>query len=235
MIFDTELVHGIFLKRYKRFLTDIRLDDGTVVVAHTNNSGSMKTCTEEGAEVYLKYHDDAKRKTKYSWEMIKINNSWIGVNTLVPNKLVFDTIVNKKIKELAMYTEVKREVKFEDSRFDVWAKNHHEECFVEVKNVTYKQGDFALFPDAVSLRGQKHLHALVRAKKAGYRAVMFYVIQRSDISKFGMAKSIDPNYAKALYEAEQEGVEVFAYVADVNNKYIELSRQVEFVRDNACK
>lgn len=226
MQFSKPLVHGKLIKRYKRFLADVVLDSGEIVIAHCTNSGSMKTCIEEGAEVYLTHVDDPKRKTKYTWEMIKINDDWIGINTGKPNVLVYEAIRDQKIVDLDRYTEAKREVKFEDSRFDVFAKNNEEECFVEVKNVSMKVGEYARFPDAVTTRGKKHLETLIRVKESGMRAVMFYVIQRSDVSVFGPAYGIDPTYAEALKKAIDNGVEVFAYQAKVTPKGIELIKQL---------
>ena len=226
MKFSKPLIHGIFLKRYKRFLTDVKLDNGDVVVAHCTNSGSMKSCLEEGAEVFLTPVDDPKRKTKFTWEMIKINGKWVGINTGWPNVLAFEAIKNNEIEKLSGYTTVKREVKFTDSRFDVYCENDNEQCFVEVKNVTMKVGDYALFPDAVTTRGQKHLNTLIEVKKRGMRAVMLYIIQRSDISVFGVAKEIDPEYAKLLKQAVDLGVEVIAMQAAVSPNAIDLVKEI---------
>ncbi len=226
MQFLKSLVHGKLIKRYKRFLADIELDSGEFVIAHCTNSGSMKTCIEEGAEVYLTHVDDPKRKTKYTWEMIKIDGDWIGVNTGAPNVLVYEAIRDQEIEGLNAYTEAKREVKFEDSRFDVFANNDHEDCFIEVKNVSMKVGDHARFPDSVTTRGKKHLETLIRVKESGMRAVMFYVIQRSDVSVFGPAYDIDPKYAEALKKAVDSGVEVFAYQAKVSPEGIDLVKQL---------
>lgn len=228
MIFPTALVHGKLIKRYKRFLADVELDTGEVVLAHTSNTGSMKSCLEEGAEVYLTYVDDPKRKTNYTWEMIKINNSWVGINTAMPNLLVFEAVKNQQIKELSGYSFIKREVKFDDSRFDVFASNEKQECYIEVKNVSLKVENYARFPDAISLRGQKHLKTLVKAKEEGKRAVMVYVIQRSDVAIFAPAKDIDPEYAKILKEAHKKGVEIFPIRANVSPTKIELAELLPF-------
>lgn len=210
MEFQTKLIRGTLIKRYKRFLADVELEDGTIITAHCTNSGSMKTCIEVGAPVLLSRSDNPKRKTAYTWEMIYINNNWIGINTMVPNKIVYDAIIANEIDSLSGYSNVLREVKFEDSRFDIYAENEKEKCFVEVKNVTMKDGDYALFPDAITVRGRKHLDTLIKVKKQGMRAVMVYVIQRMDVSKFSTAKSIDAEYDKALKNAMNNGVEVIA-------------------------
>lgn len=228
MKFDKVLVHGKLIKRYKRFLADIELDSGEIVVAHCTNSGSMKSCLENGAEVYLTPVDDPKRKTRFTWEMIKINNDWVGINTGNPNKLAFETISNHQIPGLDRYTTVEREVKFGDSRFDVYAENETEKCFIEVKNVSMKENEYALFPDAVTTRGQKHLKTLIEVKQQGMRAVMLYIIQRSDVQLFAPAKEIDPNYAALLKQAWEAGVEIFPMQAKVTTEQIALVRKLPF-------
>lgn len=228
MIFKEKLVHGTLIKRYKRFLADIKLDNGTVVVAHCTNSGSMKSCLENGAEVYLTPENDPKRRTKFTWEMIKINGDWIGINTGNPNKLAFEAISAGKISELAGYSTVKREVQFGDSRFDIYAENDSEKCFVEVKNVTLKEGKYALFPDSVTTRGRKHLKTLMDVKAAGMRAIMLYIIQRSDVAVFAPAIEIDPDYANAFEFAVNVGVEVLAMEAKVTPEKIELVKRIPF-------
>ncbi len=228
MKFDNKLIKAKLIKRYKRFLTDVELEDGSVVVAHCTNSGSMKTCIEEGAPVYLSPATDPKRKTKFTWEMIFMNGDWIGINTIIPNKLAFEAIKNGEIEKLRGYTFVKREVKFGDSRFDIYAENETEKCFVEVKNVTMKVGNHALFPDAVTTRGRKHLETLIEVKKSGIRAVMLYVIQRMDIEVFGPAEDIDPEYAKSLRKAIKHGVEVIAVQAKVSPEGIEIVGELAF-------
>lgn len=226
MKFQEKLEHGRLIRRYKRFLADIRLDDGTEVVAHCTNSGSMTSCLEEGAEVFLTPERDPKRKTKFTWEMIKINNDWVGINTGIPNKLAFEGISSGIIPGLSGYSKVKREVKFGDSRFDIFAENDHEKCFVEVKNVTMKVGNYALFPDAVTTRGQKHLKTLTEVKAAGIRAVMLYIIQRSDVEIFAPATEIDPDYAKALKLAIKAGVEIIAMQVKVTPLAITFSKKI---------
>jgi len=226
MEFQNKLVHGTLIKRYKRFLAEIRLDDGTEVVAHCTNSGSMKSCLENGAEVYLTPVADPKRRTKFTWEMIKINGGWVGINTGNPNKLAYEAISAGKIPELAGYTNVKREVVFGDSRFDVFAENETEKCFVEVKNVSLKEGKYALFPDAVTTRGQKHLKTLMEVKATGIRAVMLYIVQRTDVEIFAPAKEIDPGYAKALKLAVNAGVEVIVMQVEVTPEGIYLKKKL---------
>ena len=220
MEFTKQLIHGRLLKRYKRFLADVTLDDGREVTAHCTNSGSMKSCLEEGAEVWLSPVDDPKRKTRFTWEMIRIGGDWVGINTSHPNVLAFEWISNGMIAGLEGMTGLKREMQWEDSRFDLFGEGPEGPFFIEVKNVTLKEGNRALFPDAVTERGRKHLNTLVRVKKAGMRAVMLYVVQRMDVSIFSPAREIDPAYGEALDEAVRRGVEVFVVQARVTPERI---------------
>ncbi len=228
MLFETPLIHGTLIKRYKRFLSDIRLDDGSVVVAHCTNSGSMKTCIEEGAEVYLSPAKDPKRKTRFTWEMIKINGQWVGVNTSHPNLIAFEAIKDGTIEQLKGYTHVQREVKTGDSRIDIMAQNENETCFIEVKNVTMKVGNYARFPDAVTTRGKKHLDELIKLKQQGIRAVMLYIIQRSDVELFAPAHDIDPTYTKTLQKAFEAGVEIIPLRVKVSPKKIIPEKTLQF-------
>lgn len=229
MEYSQALVHGKLIRRYKRFLAEAELDSGERVTAHCTNSGSMKTALEEGAEVYLSPVNDPKRKTRFTWEMIKINGDWVGINTHIPNLLAYELISAGQLEGLQNYPQVRREVKYGDSRFDILAENMQEKCFVEVKNVTMKSGSQALFPDAVTSRGRKHLNTLMKVKENGSRAVMLYVIQRRDVKEFAAAKSIDPDYANTLKEAAQKGVEVIPLRVRVTPKGIYKDRILKFV------
>lgn len=228
MNFKNPLVHGILIKRYMRFLADIKLDSGQIVTAHCTNSGSMKSCLESGAEVYLSPVDDPSRKTKFTWEMIKINGDWVGINTSNPNKLAFEEVKAGGIEKLKGYSEVQAEVKYGDSRFDLMAKNNNETCFIEVKNVTYKEGNYALFPDAITSRGKKHLETLVKVKEQGMRAVMLYIIQRTDVEIFSTANQIDPEYSNALKKAHKKGVEIIPLQVKVTPQSIEIVKEIPF-------
>lgn len=225
MKFDT-LQKGTLIKRYKRFLTDIALEDGTVILAHCANSGSMKSCIEEGADVYCSPVKDPKRKTRFTWEMIRIGDGWVGINTGIPNQVASDWIREGVIHGFEQYDTIRREVKWEDSRFDIYLENAQEKCFVEVKNVTLKVGDVAMFPDAVTTRGRKHLETLIRVKQQGMRAVMLYFVQRMDVDAFAPAADIDPGYAEALGKAIEAGVEVIVVQAKVTPEEITFARML---------
>jgi sugar fermentation stimulation protein A len=232
MKFKKQLIHGRLERRYKRFLADVILDDGSLVVAHCTNSGSMLSCLEEGAEVWLSPVDDPKRKTQFTWEMIKIGGDWVGINTSNPNALAMEWVDQGMIPGLEGLRNLKREVKWEDSRFDLYgemtdegsAAGRERGCFIEVKNVTLKEGERVLFPDAVTQRGRKHLNTLIRVKRAGMRAVMLYVVQRMDVRIFSPARNIDPEYGKALDEALRQGVEIIVAQARVTPENIEYHR-----------
>jgi sugar fermentation stimulation protein A len=226
MIYQPALIHGKLIRRYKRFLADVLLDDGSEIIAHCTNSGSMKSCLETGADVYLSPVNDDKRRTRFTWEMISINGDWVGINTSVPNKLAYEAIIAGVIPGFENITAVTREVSYGNSRFDLFAECREEKCFIEVKNVTLKQGGYALFPDAITIRGQKHLKTLVEVKKAGMRAVMLYIVQRTDVVVFAPATEIDPVYALLLREAVREGVEVIVMQAKVSPLGIEIINQM---------
>lgn len=231
MKFSAPLIRGFLIKRYKRFLADVQLDDGQIVTSHCTNSGSMKSCLEPGAEVYLSKSTDPKRKTPYTWEMIRINGSWVGIHTQHPNKIAKEAIEAGQIDALTGYERVIPEVKVYDSRLDLMALRADETCFIEVKNVTLKEGEFARFPDAVTTRGLKHLRTLMHLKAEGHRAVMLYIIQRTDVAVFAPAPLIDPEYARALKEACLAGVEIIPLQVTVTPTSIEPLKILPFQLD----
>ena len=225
-----ELIPGRLIKRYKRFLADVVLDNGETITAHCPNSGSMKACSAPDQPVYVSYHDNPKRKLKYTWELIQMPTSLVGVNTQVPNRLVYHSIVHGQVEELAGYDAVKREVKAgKNSRIDLMLSgNGRRTCFVEVKNCTLVEDGVALFPDAVTSRGRKHLNELQRLIGEGCRCVMFYLIQRMDANLFKPADHIDPAYGEALREAVEQGVEVLAYDVSIDQQQIVLNASVPY-------
>lgn len=226
MQLQKNLIKGTLLKRYKRFLADVELPDGSVVTAHTPNSGSMKGCNMPGSPVYLSRSDNPKRKLKYTLEIIDVNGVLVGIHTGHPNKLVEEAIRTGVIKELHGYDTIRREVKYgQNSRIDLLLQGENlPDCYVEVKNVTLAENGVALFPDAVTTRGQKHLNELMEMVQQGFRAAMVFVVQRGDVSAFSPARNIDPEYAKLLKFAKENGVEVLAYLADVGLNEIVLTR-----------
>ena len=206
---STKLIHGTFIKRYKRFLVDVKLDDGQIATAHCTNSGTLKSCIMPGAPVIISPTNNPKRKTQFTWEKIKIGDTWIGVNTLEANKIAHQILKNEYIDDLKNITLIKPEVKFGDSRIDFYAEDGDNKYFIEVKNVTYRFGDYAIFPDAKTTRGQKHLRELMKAIDQGYKAAMLYIIQRNDTKIFAPAWNIDPTYGELLQEAYKKGVKIY--------------------------
>ncbi|GHB32949.1 sugar fermentation stimulation protein [Pseudovibrio japonicus] len=214
MRFDVPLVTGQLIKRYKRFLADVTLDDGgTEVTAHCANSGSMMGLKEPGIKVWLTPNDDPKRKLKYSWEMLEIDGAMVGINTSRPNGLVEEAIEAGRIPELTGYDKLRREVKYgKNSRIDILLEGEDDKrTYVEVKNVTLAREDgVAEFPDAVTARGAKHLDELSDMVREGHRAAMVFLIQRDDCDALVLARDIDPKYGEAFDAAVKAGVEVYA-------------------------
>ena len=222
------MIRGRLIKRYKRFLADVKLDDGRVVTAHCPNSGKMTACCDPGMPVYLSRHDDPKRKLKYTWEMIEMPTSLVGVNTHLPNRLVAESINRGVVDELYGYESLQREVTTGgNSRIDIMLSDRQKgRCYVEVKNCTLVQNGVAAFPDAVTVRGLKHLVELRRLVKNGARCVMFYLIQRMDADLFTPADAVDPDYGKELRRAAGEGVEIMAFDVAMTLGWIRLNRRI---------
>jgi len=223
------LIQGSLIRRYKRFLADVRLRNGRVVVAHCPNSGSMLACSEPGRMVYLSRHNNPKRRLRYTWELIEMPTSLVGVNTMVPNRLVKAAILAGLIDRLTGYEKVRSEVAYgTNSRIDLLLEKGPMRCFVEVKNCTLVTDGAASFPDAITTRGLKHLKELQAQVRSGDRSVMFYLIQRMDAGLFRPADRIDPAYGRELRRAIQNGVEVMAYDVAIDLKGIELNRKIPF-------
>ncbi len=225
-----DLIPGTLVRRYKRFLADVNLSSGKTVTAHCPNSGAMLECSEPGRPVYLSYHDNPKRKLKYTWELIEMPESLVGVNTLVPNRLVKKSIEGGQIKKLAGYDKVLAEAKAgEHSRLDLLLKNGKKpDCYVEIKNCTLVKDNVAKFPDAVTTRGFKHLVELQRLVAEGCRCVMFYLIQRTDAVLFQPADHIDPEYGRELRKALDNGVEILVYDVMIDMKSICVNRELPY-------
>lgn len=227
MRFPDPLIRGRLLRRYKRFLADVELADGGTVVAHCANPGSMLGLAEPGSEVWLSPSRNPARKLKFSWELTAVGGHMVGINTGVPNGLVADALEAGKVKELAGYGTLRREVRYgKNSRIDILLEDGaRPPCYVEVKNVHMKRGSAAAeFPDSVTARGTKHLGELADVVKDGGRAVMFYLVQRDDCERLEIAADIDPAYDQALRTALSQGVEALCYSCTVTPAAIELSR-----------
>lgn len=236
MDFPTPLIEGRLIKRYKRFLSDIQLPNGDVVVAHCPNTGSMKRCQQDDARVWLSKSDNPKRKLGFTWELVEIDREHLAcINTGYPNKLVGEAIRNGVVKELLGYTEQKAEVKYgEKSRIDwLLTGSDGQKCYVEVKNVTLLEEDGkGYFPDAVTERGRKHLHELAKMVEEGHRAVLFFCVSHTGIDSVAPAAHIDEKYALAFAEVLKKGVEVLAYKVDITTKKMVVNYSVPVVPSN---
>ena len=235
MKFPDPLIRGRLIKRYKRFLTDIELQDGKVVVAHCANSGSMLSVNDPGAEVWISPARNPDRKLRYTWEIIRIGRTLVGVNTSHPNAIAANAVARGQIPELLGYDNLKREVKYgKNSRIDLLLKQEesgkNKNCYVEIKSVTMKRDRSrnapVEFPDAITKRGTKHLVELSDMVKQGHRAVMLYLTQRVDCPAFTIAGDIDPDYENGLDRAMQAGVEVLCYSCRVTRRGITLNKPV---------
>ena len=217
MLFDSALVGGQLLRRYKRFLADVRLDSGETVIAHTANTGAMTGCAQPGSRVWLSASSNPKRKCKYTWELVEAEGgTLVGINTLRANHLVAEQLNSADVPELSGYESISREVAYgkEGSRIDLLLEQHlRPPCYVEVKNVTLVEMGVAMFPDAISLRGQKHLRELMTVVANGDRAVLCFCIQRHDVHEFRPADHVDVHYGQLLREAYAWGVDVLALKA----------------------
>jgi sugar fermentation stimulation protein A len=222
------LLSGTLIRRYKRFLADVVLESGETVTAHCPNSGSMQACAQPGRPVYVSHHDDPRRKLKYTWQIIDMPTSLVGVNTQVPNRLVQLAVTGGRVPELAGYRNVRREVKTgRHTRLDLLLEEPgRRSCFVEIKNCTLVTDGDACFPDAVTTRGLKHLKELQKLSSEGSRSVIFYLVQRMDAEVFHPADHIDAAYGRELRRAVERGVEMLVYDVAIDFEKIRIRRPV---------
>lgn len=234
MHFTAPLVQATLRRRYKRFLADVRLDDGDLATVHCPNTGSMLGCTEPGSRVWLSRSSNPRRKYALTWELVEVRGGiLVGINTTRSNRLVREAVESGVIEELAGYDVVRPEVRLPDGggRVDfVLEGGAGESCYVEVKNVTAAVHEgIALFPDAVSQRGSRHLRALAAMAGAGVRAVICFCVQRGDVGEVRPADGIDPEYGRLLREALARGVEAIAYKARVTPDEVALAARIPVV------
>ena len=229
MKFDPPLVKTKLIKRYKRFLADVELPDGSQITVHCANPGSMLGLTEPGINAWISDSQNPKRKLRYSLEMVEIGSTLVGVNTNHPNKLAVEAIQNGRIPQLAEFDTLQTEVKYgQNSRIDILLETEGQpKTFVEVKNVHFqRQTGIHEFPDSVTQRGAKHLDEMAREVEAGNRAAMLYVIQRNDGDVFRISGDLDPNYEAAFIRARAAGVEAYAIRCNVTPQAIDAAEPV---------
>lgn len=231
MRFQTPLVPARLIRRYKRFLADARLEDGREITAHCANPGSMMGLAIEGSKIWLEPNDDPKKKLKYGWRLVDHENGhFTGVDTSVPNRALRAALEAGEISELSAYATVRPEVKYaEKSRIDfLLTQDGLPDAYVEVKSVTLSRTDgLAEFPDSVTTRGARHMDDLARMVREGHRAVLLYLVQRTDAETVALASDIDPAYAAAVHKAVAAGVEVYAYRALISPQEIGIGRALD--------
>ena len=224
MVIAETLRRGQFLRRYKRFFADVLLDDGQTVVAHVPNTGSLRTCLFAGAACVVSESNNPARKLKATLHFVQTPTGWVGVNTSWPNALVHEAWLEKRVPDWQGFTHAQREFKISPaSRLDLVLARSAEDLslkrhlhHIEIKSVTYAEGQTARFPDAVTERGQKHLRDLMELKSQGHGAELVFVVQREDCTSFAPADQIDLIYGKLLREAHQRGVVIRAFVCRID-------------------
>ena len=229
MRFTDKLLSGTLIKRYKRFFVDVKVNN-KIITAHCPNSGSMLGLLEKGNQIWISKSLNPKRKLKYTLELIKVNNSLVGINTHLANKIVYEALKNKSFQELNKFENIKAEAVYDkETRFDFFLSNEKKRAFLEVKNVTLvRKANLAEFPDAITSRGTKHLKELIAAKKKGYESCILYLIQREDCKYIKIANDIDKNYKKTFDDAIKSGVKILCYDCKLNNEEIIINNQINY-------
>ena len=228
MKFNETLIAGKFIKRYKRFFVDVKIGNEKVV-AHCPNTGSMMGLLKKGNNVWISKSNNPKRKLKYTLQIIEVQKSKVGINTHLTNKIVFEALDKRVIKNFENIDKIQSEVKFgKNTRFDFLITEKYKKTFIEVKNVTLsREKKIAEFPDAITSRGLKHIEELLEANKKGYKIYLFFVIQRNDCNKFKLAKDIDPEYCELLLKAVKKNLKILCYDCKFSPKGIELNREIQ--------
>jgi sugar fermentation stimulation protein A len=226
MRFPAPPLEGRLVRRYQRFFAEVELGGGGRLVAHCPNTGSLIGCLAPGSRVWLRDSQNDARKLRYTWQAVRIGRTWVNVDTSLPNRVVAEAVARGEVPELAGYSRLRREVPYgRASRIDLLLEDEARgTCHVEIKSTTLAENGAALFPDAATERGTKHLGELARLARAGLRAVQFFFVSRADVELFRPADAIDPEYCRALRRAVAAGVEVLAYTTRVEARRLELLR-----------
>lgn len=230
------LIKGVLVERYKRFMADVQLPDGTVVTAHCANSGSMMGLKDPGMPVWLSPNTSKTAKLKYRWEVVDVGTSLVGVHTSRPNEVAFNAIKAGLIPQLTGYDSIRKEVKYgTNSRIDILLESPNQpKTYVEIKNTTLNRPDGKYpnsveFPDAVTARGTKHLEELTQQVQQGNRAVMLYFVNRSDCDTVRICEDIDPKYADAFRKARQGGVEAIAMQCMISEQGLGFAKMIPVI------
>lgn len=226
---DGNKILGIFQRRVNRFIAEVLIDD-RIEIVHVANTGRMRELLTPGAKVIVRKVKEAHRKTEYDLLMVYKNDILISIDSKLPNYLLQKAFINREIAYFKEFTNVKREVTFGKSKFDFYVGNEKSSGLIEAKCVTLvKENNLASFPDAPTERGRKHLYELIEAKKQGYRAAVFFIVQRKDATKFTPNGEMDKAFATAVVSAENFGVELYAYNCNVTPDYVELNQEIEVI------
>ena len=230
MNFDSPLIPGVLIKRYKRFFVDIKIKN-KIVTAHCPNTGSMMGLLTKNNKVWISKSNNKKRKLKYTLQIIEVNGNKVGVNTHLTNKLVLEALKENFFKFFDKEALIQVEKKFgENTRFDFLINEKTKKSFIEVKNVTLsRKPKIAEFPDAVTSRGAKHIIDLINAIKKKYNSYLFYIVQREDCENFKIADDIDPAYSKLLTKAQKKKVKILCYDCKFSSKGIKLNNQINIL------
>tara|TARA_B100000686_G_C16572845_1_gene853883 strand:+ start:351 stop:1043 length:693 start_codon:yes stop_codon:yes gene_type:complete len=230
MRFTDKLLSGTLIKRYKRFFVDVKVNN-KIITAHCPNSGSMLGLLEKGNQIWISKSLNPKRKLKYTLELIKVNNSLVGINTHLANKIVYEALKNKSFQELNKFENIKAEAVYDkETRFDFFLSNEKKRAFLEVKNVTLSQiENTAEFPDAITVRGKKHLSKLQEAIKKGYESYILYLVQRENCNQFKIADNIDIEYKKTFLNVRKNGVKILCYNCKLNPQEIIINEAVKIL------
>ena len=235
MKFQSSLEEATLITRYKRFLADVKLSNGQVITIHCPNTGSMKNCQDPGSKIWFSTVNKKTRKYPQTWQFVEVYDSeLVGINTGLANKLVLEAIEGGVIKQITNFSRLRTEVSYgtENSRIDILLEDDRSRCYIEVKNVSFGvSGKIGLFPDAITVRGQKHLKELITVRKAGDRAILFFCVQHTGVEKVSPAEEIDPVYTDLLRQALAVGVEVIAYQAaiDISSSTIKLEKELPVI------
>jgi sugar fermentation stimulation protein A len=229
MNFEDKLISGQFVKRYKRFFVDVKID-GKIITAHCPNTGSMYGLLKKDNKVWLTKSNNPNRKLKYTLQIIQDKKTKVGVNTHLTNKIVLEALQNNLIKEFDKTIEIKPETKFGiNTRFDFLVTENNLKSFIEVKNVTLsRKKGIAEFPDAITSRGLKHIKELIKASEKGYKIYILYLIQRNDCKSFKIADDIDPEYSDSLSKAVKKNLNILCFDCKFSPKGIKLNHKVKF-------
>jgi len=229
MKFNPPLQSATLLKRYKRFLADVKLEDGRETTVHCPNSGSMRGCSTPGSQVFLSRSENPKRKYPHTLEMVLNGTTWIGVNTMRTNALVAEAIAAGRITEFQNMDSVQSEIKTSAStRLDLLLTKDARAIYMEIKSCSLAENGWAMFPDAVTTRGTKHLHELADLVARGNEGVIFFCVQRLDADQFRPAARTDPVYAETLSQVHRQGVQILVYQAEITPQEMHIIRPLPF-------